>query len=94
MRRRLILAAVLELVLMALVAGMFAFSIHMVRQERDWREQGMQAGPIAEIAMDVSDWWLKYWWTAAPLLVLGGVGLAAVVVFTGQGRPRGPAAAR
>jgi hypothetical protein len=88
MRRRLLLAGASELVLIALVVGMFAFSIHMVRQQRDWREQGMQAGPAAQIAVDVSEWWLEYWWMVAPLLVLGGLGLAAVIVLTG--RPASP----
>jgi len=90
----LILAVVLEMVLFALVAGMFAFSIHMARQERDWREQGIQVGPVAQVAVDLSMWWLKYWWAIAPFLVLGGLGLAAVIVFAGRPDSRGAAAGR
>jgi vacuolar-type H+-ATPase subunit I/STV1 len=84
MKRRIILTVALELGLIALVAGMFAFSVRMVRQERDWREQGTQAGPAAQIAVDVSNWWLQYWWAAVPFIVFGGLGMAAVIAFTGR----------
>ena len=91
MRRRVVLAAALEVALFALVAGMFAFSIHMVRQELVWRQQGMAVGPAARVAVDVSMWWLEYWWMVAPLLVLGAVGLGAVIVFTSWPAALGPA---
>ncbi|MBO0698414.1 MAG: hypothetical protein J2P46_08475 [Zavarzinella sp.] len=93
MKRRIILAVALELVLLALIAGMFVFSIYMARQERGWREQGVQVGPVAQTAVDVSMWWLKYWWTAVPLFILGGLGLGAVIVFTGRPAPPGRTAA-
>jgi hypothetical protein len=63
---------------------MFGFSVHMARQERDWREQGAVLSSSAQLALDISMWWLKYWWVAAPILVLGGLGLAAVIAFTGR----------
>jgi len=88
MRRRLVLAAVLELVLIALVAGLFVSSVYMAHQEKAWREQGVAIGPVATLALDVSMWWLEYWWMVAPLLVFGGLGLAAVIVFIG--RPASP----
>jgi hypothetical protein len=95
MRRRLILAIGLELLLVALVAGMFALSIHFARQEKAWADQGMAIGPAAQVMVDVSMWWLKYWWTTVPLIVLGGAGMAAVIVFAGRpGSPGQAAAAR
>jgi len=87
----LVLAAALELLLIALVAGMFAFSSHMVRQERAWREEGANLSSATQLALDVSMWWFKYWWIVAPPLVLGGLGLAAVIVFTGRAVSPGPA---
>jgi len=92
MRRRVALAAAIELALIGLVAAMFVFSIYFVQQERAWREQGMGVGPTAQIAVDISMWWLAYWWLVAPLLVLGGLGLAAILVFTGRRTPPEPAA--
>jgi len=91
MRRRYLVAAVVELVIIALVSVMFGFSVHMVRQERDWREQGMAVGPFAQLGLDLSMWWLSYWWIAAPLIVLGGLGLAAVITFSGRPAPTGAA---
>jgi hypothetical protein len=84
MSRRYALAALVVLVLIALVAGMFAFSVYLAQQERGWREQGVGVGPGAQVAVDVSIWWLKYWWAAAPLLILGGLALAVVIVSTGS----------
>ena len=87
MRRRLVLAAAVELTLLALMVGMHAFSIYMARRERDWRELGVKLGPVAQLAIDVSMWWLSYWWIVAPLILLGGLGLAGLILVTG-GRPR------
>jgi hypothetical protein len=88
MRRRLVFAALFELGVIGLVAGMLPFSMYMVRQDRDWREQGVGVGPVAQVAVDVSMWWLKYWWAVAPMIVLGGFGLAALIVFSGRRVPR------
>jgi ABC-type antimicrobial peptide transport system permease subunit len=93
MRRRYVVAAGVELVVIALVSAMFGFSVHMVRQERDWREQGRALGPFAQLGLDLSMWWLSYWWVAAPMLVLGGLGLAAVIAFSGRPAPPAPAGA-
>jgi hypothetical protein len=87
MKRRYVFAAAVVLVAIALVVGMFPFSLHMVRQERDWREQGVGIGPSAQIGVDISMWWLKYWWTAAPMVIGGAIGIAAVIVFTGRSTP-------
>jgi hypothetical protein len=83
MRRRIVLAAALEVVIIAFIGGMFAFSVYMAQQEKAWRDQGVVIGPVETVAVDVSMWWLKYWWTAVPLFILGGLVMAAVIVFTG-----------
>jgi hypothetical protein len=87
MRRRILPAAILLVVEIALLAGMFAFSRHMARQERVWREQGEHLSAPAQAAIDVSMWWSKYWWMVVPPLLLGGVGAAVLIVLVRKPAP-------
>ena len=88
MRRRLAAAVLVELALIALAAGMFGFSVYMKRQERVWREQGTKLNAIEQLCVDVSMWWSQFGPVAAPLVVLGGLGLAGLILVTGGRRLR------
>jgi hypothetical protein len=93
MRRRIVPAAALLVVESALIAGMFAFSWQMARQERVWRERGERLSAPALAAIDVSMWWSKYWWVVVPPLLLGGVGAAALIVLVRKPAPGGAVSA-
>src|SRR5262245_13010920 len=79
-------AAIVGLLPLLAVVGMFIFSSTMAGRERAWRAQGLRLTSTQEFAVEVSRFWSEYWYIIAPLVILVSLGLAVACAVVGLGQ--------
>src|SRR5262245_9498996 len=79
-------AAIVGLLPILAVVGMFIFSSTMAGLERTWMHQNLRLTSTQEFALEVSRFWSAYWYVIAPLVVLVSVGLAVACIVAGRAR--------
>jgi hypothetical protein len=67
--------------------AMFLFSYVMANRRRAWEELDVDIGPVAQVAIYISDLWGAYWFLSLPLIILG---ISLAIAFAAIGFSRKP----